>query len=175
MVPLLLVLISGIAFSSVNRHQQPQPRLSITEYIVSDTAKYESFRLNVINDGDSIVVIERAQPSCGCILVTVQRSLCMQGHPGDIYIAVTNEKVSTDQPITVDVYTNLNRETPLRLYVRKIQRQTQPERRDSVPSATPVEQKRKPGTVKKQRRRHANIVPISRTSPGPSRRNGRTT
>ncbi|MBS1913131.1 MAG: DUF1573 domain-containing protein [Bacteroidetes bacterium] len=95
------------------------PRLSITDYVVSDTSKYESFRLKVINESDSIVVITRAQPSCGCILVTVQRTLCLRNEPGDIYVAVTSNKISALQPITVDVYTNRNPDAPLRLTIRK--------------------------------------------------------
>jgi hypothetical protein len=104
------------------------PHLNINEYIVSDTTKYESFRLKVINEGDSLAVIERATPSCGCVLVTVQRDIARKGQPGDIYVAVTSAKVPPLQPITVDVYTSLNRTTPLRLVIRRA------EPRDSVQS-----------------------------------------
>jgi hypothetical protein len=97
----------------------PSPRLSMTEFIVSDTAKYESFRLKVFSDSDSLAIIERAQPSCGCVLVTVQKNIVRKGEPGDIYIAITSAKVPPLQPITVDVYTSLNRTSPLRLYIRR--------------------------------------------------------
>lgn len=98
------------------------PRLSITEYVVSDTTKYESFRLKVFNEGDSLAIIERAQPSCGCVLVTVQRAVARKGEPGDIYVAITSEKVPPLQPITVDVYTSLNRTTPLRLTIKRAEK-----------------------------------------------------
>ena len=97
----------------------PGPHLNITQYIVSDTAKYESFRLKVISDSDSLVVIEQVSPSCGCVLATVQKNIVRKGDPGDIYVAVTNDKISALQPITIDVYTNRNRTTPLRLYISK--------------------------------------------------------
>lgn len=115
----LLSLVASIFLTSLSMQAQPMPRLSITDYVVSDTSKYESFRLKVINESDSIVVITRAQPSCGCILVTVQRTLCLRNEPGDIYVAVTSSKVSSLQPITVDVYTNRNPDVPLRLSIRK--------------------------------------------------------
>jgi len=97
----------------------PNPSLSVSEYIVSDTTKYESFHLKVLNRSDTAVVIERAQPSCGCVLVTVQRNIARKNEPGDIYVAVTSAKVPPLQPITVDIYTNMNRTTPLRLFIRR--------------------------------------------------------
>jgi|GEM_PF-2568467 len=95
------------------------PHLSVSEYIVGDTAKYESFHLKVINDDDSLTVIEGIQPSCGCVLATVQRSLATARQPGDIYIAVNTERMDTLQPVVIDVYTNRNREHPLQLSIRK--------------------------------------------------------
>lgn len=112
-------LALAMVAAAVAMQKGSSPRLSITEFIVSDTAKYESFRLKVFNESDSLAVIERAQPSCGCVLVTVQRNIARKGEPGDIYIAVTSEKVPPLQPITVDVYTSLNRSTPLRLTIRR--------------------------------------------------------
>jgi Protein of unknown function (DUF1573) len=112
----------SIAFTllaaAMQLQKSPTPHLNITEYIVSDTAKYESFRLKVINESDSVAIIERAQPSCGCILVTVQRAVARKGEPGEIYVAITSAKVPPLQPITVDVHTNLNR-TPLRLVIKR--------------------------------------------------------
>lgn len=119
MTSLVSVLSALFSLGFMLVPQQESLRLNITEYVVSDTAKYESFRLKVINESDSIVYIEQAQPSCGCVLVTVQRALATKDQPGDIYVAVTVEKMSVDQPITIDVHTNRNRSTPLRLYIRK--------------------------------------------------------
>jgi hypothetical protein len=117
-----MTYVLSIAFTllaAAIMQQAPNPRLNITEYIVSDTAKYESFHLKVLNNSDTALVIERAQPSCGCILVTVQHSIARKEAPGDIYVAVTSAKVPPLQPITVDVYTSMNPSTPMRLYIRR--------------------------------------------------------
>ena len=121
-----LFSIAIAAIAAMILQSGPNPHLSINEFIVSDTAKYESLRLKVINDSDSLAVIERALPSCGCVLVTVQKNIAVKGNPGDIYVAVTSAKVPPLQPITVDVYTSLNRTVPLRLVIRRA------EPRDSV-------------------------------------------
>jgi uncharacterized protein DUF1573 len=118
MIPIFLLTLKMLlpqAFQTI----LPSPRLSITEYFVGDTAKYENFHLKVINDGDSLVVIESVQPSCGCILTTLQRGTVTKGHDGDIYVAITTARVDTLQPIVVDVFTNKNRKEPLRLFIRK--------------------------------------------------------
>lgn len=119
MISLLTILATLASSGLFPTPQAPMPRLSITEYFVGDTAKYENFRLKVFNDSDSLVYIEEATPSCGCVLVTVQRALVTKDRPGDIYIAVTTAKMSIDQPITVDVVTNVSKGIPLRLYLRK--------------------------------------------------------
>ncbi|HVZ40199.1 MAG TPA: DUF1573 domain-containing protein [Candidatus Kapabacteria bacterium] len=142
MIP-LLSLAASIILTTLSMQAQPMPRLSITDYVVSDTSKYENFRLKVINESDSIVVITRAQPSCGCILVTVQRTLCLKNEPGDIYVAVTSNKVSALQPITVDVYTNRNPDAPLRLTIRK-----------ADPKADPKEAAAPPDSL------HASLQPV---------------
>lgn len=119
MISLLTIFAALASGGFLFAQQTPMPRLSITEYFVGDTAKYESFRLKLFNDSDSLVYIEEATPSCGCVLVTVQRALATKDRPGDIYIAVTTDKMSVDQPITVDVITNVSKGVPLRLYLRK--------------------------------------------------------
>ena len=95
------------------------PHLDITEYLVSDTAKYASFHVKLINDDDSLTVIESIQPSCGCVLATVQRSLATAKKPGDIYVAVNTERMDTLQPVVIDVITNRNRNHPLQIAIRK--------------------------------------------------------
>jgi len=95
----------------------PIPRLNITVYWVSDTTTYESFRLKVLNDSDSLVVIESVHPSCGCVLATVQRNLATKDNPGDIYVAVMTDRLSPEQPTAIDVFTNRNRTTPMRLNI----------------------------------------------------------
>jgi hypothetical protein len=102
---------------------QPQdttiPYLDIKERMVSDTAAYDTFRLHVINPGDSLVVLEQVVPSCGCVLATIQHNLATKGHPGEIYVAVTTSRLDSLQPITIDVVTNQTRTLPLRLTIRK--------------------------------------------------------
>lgn len=93
--------------------------LSTYEYLVNDTAESVSFRLYVRNNLDSLVVIERVDPSCGCILATVQKSFVHKGHDGEIYIGLMVDRMNDYQPFTVDVYTSANRTVPLRLYIRK--------------------------------------------------------
>lgn len=116
----LLSLAVALITSVVALQQTtPEPRLNITQYYVSDTSKYESFRLKVLNNSDSLVVIEQVHPSCGCVLATVQRNIATKDNPGDIYVAVTSERVSAIQPIVIEVITNRNRKTPLKLYINK--------------------------------------------------------
>lgn len=116
----LLSLAVALITSVVALQQTtPEPRLNITQYYVSDTSKYESFRLKVLNNSDSLVVIEQIHPSCGCVLATVQRNIATRDNPGDIYVAVTSDRVSATQPIVIEVITNRNRETPLKLYINK--------------------------------------------------------
>jgi len=93
--------------------------LSTYEYVVGDTSESVSFRLYVRNNSDSLVVIERVEPSCGCILATLQKSFAYRGHDGEIYIGLMTSRMSDYQPFTVDVYTSVNRDSPLRLYIRK--------------------------------------------------------
>ncbi|MDB5034242.1 MAG: hypothetical protein JWQ98_1483 [Chlorobi bacterium] len=117
-LPILLLALNSLLPQAIQTRLPPL-RLNITEYFVGDTAKYESFHLKVINDGDSLAVIESVQPSCGCILTTLQRGTVTRGHDGDIYVAITTARIDTLQPIIVDVYTNQNRKEPLRLFIRK--------------------------------------------------------
>jgi hypothetical protein len=94
-------------------------RLDRTEYLTGDTARYESFRLHLLNPTDSLVVIDRIETSCGCILATLQNRFATRDTPGDIYVALTVDKLDRDQPVTVDVYTNATGPGPLRLYIRR--------------------------------------------------------
>ena len=98
---------------------QGSVRLDRTEYITGDTARYESFRLHVLNPSDSLVVIDRVETSCGCILATLQNRFMTRTVPGDIYVAVTVDKLDREQPVTVDVYTSATGTAPLRLYIRR--------------------------------------------------------
>jgi hypothetical protein len=94
-------------------------RLDRTEYITGDTARYESFRLLLLNPSDSLVVIDRVETSCGCILATLQNRFATRETPGNVYVAVTVDKLDRDQPVTVDVYTNATGGAPQRLYIRR--------------------------------------------------------
>ncbi len=119
MITLLSIVTALLMGTGQGQQRSDGLSLNYQEYVVADTATYVNFRLKVFNGTDSLAYIERAEPSCGCILVTVQRSLVTRAEPGDIYVAITVAKVSVDQPITVDVYTNRNRQNPLRLYIRR--------------------------------------------------------
>lgn len=101
------------------RDSIPEVTLSTYEYIVGDTSESVSFRLYVRNNSDSLVVINRVEPSCGCILATVQKSYARKDHDGEIYIAFMTSRMNDWQPFTVDVYTSINSKEPLRLYIRK--------------------------------------------------------
>lgn len=94
-------------------------RLDRTEYVTGDTARYESFRLLLLNPTDSVVVIDRIESSCGCILATLQNRFATRETPGNVYVAVTVDKLDREQPVTVDVYTNATGPGPLRLYIRR--------------------------------------------------------
>ena len=93
--------------------------LSFNRYEVVDTSEYITFRLHVRNSSDSLAIIDRVEPSCGCILATVQRSFIRKEKDAEIYIGLSTERMSETQPYTVDVYTTMNPESPMRLYIQK--------------------------------------------------------
>lgn len=97
----------------------PAVMLDMYEYWVADTAESVSFRLHVRNNTDSLVILDRVEPSCGCILTTVQKSLARKGKDAEVYIALMTSRMNDVQPYTVDVYTSANPNTPLRLYICK--------------------------------------------------------
>ena len=94
-------------------------RLDRTEYVTGDTARYESFRLLVLNPTDSLVVIDRVETSCGCVLATLQNRFATRETPGNVYVAVTVDKLDLLQPVNIDVYTNATGSAPLRLAIRR--------------------------------------------------------
>lgn len=114
-----LLSIAMVLAMTLYQQPTPTPRLNMTEYWSSDTAKYESFRLKVLNNSDSLVVIERVHPSCGCVLASIQRTRSTKDTAADIYVAVTVDRLSPDQPTAIDVFTNRNREVPMRLNIYK--------------------------------------------------------
>jgi len=115
LVSLLTAMLTAFA------PQQPKDTLYLdrTNYVLADTGKSESFHLHLINTSDSIAIIEEVKPSCGCVMATPQWSVATKEKSGDIYVGVLTAHVSPTQPITIDVYTNRNRTTPLRLYIRR--------------------------------------------------------
>jgi hypothetical protein len=86
--------------------------------VVSNSTQYQSLRLHLINETDSIVTINSVHPSCGCVLATVQKSIASKDSDGEIYVAVTTSKVDSLQPITIDVMTNAKL-PPLRLTIHR--------------------------------------------------------
>ncbi|MCB0710788.1 MAG: DUF1573 domain-containing protein [Ignavibacteriae bacterium] len=93
--------------------------LSTYEYEVVDTSEFNTFRLYVRNSTDSLVVLDRVEPSCGCILATIQKSYARKEKDAEIYIGFSTKRMSDTQPYTVDVYTSMNPDSPMRLYIRK--------------------------------------------------------
>lgn len=93
--------------------------LDIYEYWVADTSESVSFRLHIRNSSDSVVILDRVEPSCGCILTTIQKSLARKGKDAEVYIALMTSRMNDFQPYTVDVFTSANPTTPLRLHIRK--------------------------------------------------------
>ena len=92
--------------------------LSPTPYITKDTSHYVSYRLHINTSGDSSLTIQRIQPSCGCILASVQRSIATKEHPGEIYVAIDTEKLDSLQPVTIDIET-IPPKPELRAYIFK--------------------------------------------------------
>lgn len=93
--------------------------INYTEYWVSPRTTYEDFRLKVYNTQTDPVTIERVDPSCGCVLATIQKNRATIEQPGEIYVAIVSHKVDSLQPITIDVYTSESRSIPKRLYIRR--------------------------------------------------------
>lgn len=116
---LLLTFTSQSARSIPHIPDTTRPYLDPAEVVVTDSSAYASFHVKVINPGDSLVAIESIQPSCGCLLATIQNSNSTRQRPADIYVAVTTARMDTLQPITIDVFTNRTGSTPLRLTIRK--------------------------------------------------------
>ena len=118
-------IANGVLDSTENKAQPgnsdsiPTVSLDMYEYWVADTAESVSFRLHVRNQADSMIVLDRVEPSCGCIMTTIQKSYARKGKDAEIYIGLMTNRMSETQPYTVDVYTNVNPDTPMRLYIRK--------------------------------------------------------
>jgi hypothetical protein len=80
--------------------------LSQTEFIVSDTAKYESLKLYVYNNTDSDLVINKLNTSCSCVLATIQRNIATKTLPGYIYVSVSSFKIKKGDLYSIDLVTN---------------------------------------------------------------------
>lgn len=119
LIGLLVALLQGIQGDTIHLPDTTLPYVAERDIIVPDTGRYASLRVDVINPGDSLVFIESIEPSCGCILATVQRSLAVRGRPGTIYVALNMERMDTLQPVTIDIITNRTRTPPLRVTIRK--------------------------------------------------------
>lgn len=94
--------------------------LDIYRKEIPDTSEHASFRFHVRNSSDSLAVIDRVEPSCGCIMATVQKSFVVKGREGEIYVGLVVSRMSDIQPYTIDVYTTLNPDKPLRLTIQKV-------------------------------------------------------
>lgn len=100
----------------------PQPaiiRLEPESLIITDTARYVSLHVRLINETDSAITIEKLHPSCGCVLANVQRSKATKEQPGDIYVSVSTERMDTLQPVVIDVFTNHSTVSHLKLSLLK--------------------------------------------------------
>ena len=91
--------------------------LSHTTYIVEGGGESDALRLYLRNGTDSLEIIDHVDPSCGCILTTVQKTMARPGDSAMIYIALLTEQMSRTQPYTVDVYLVSRPRDPLRLTI----------------------------------------------------------
>ena len=92
-------------------------RLSTYEYIVEPEVESAAFRLYVINETTTLSMIDNVDPSCGCILTTVQRRQAKPGDSAEIYVALMPEQMSRTQPYTVDVTMTSDPSVPLRMKI----------------------------------------------------------
>ena len=92
-------------------------RLSTHEFIVEPDAESAAFRLYVINETATTSTIDNVDPSCGCILTTVQRRRARPGDSAEIYVALLTEQMSRTQPYTVDVTMTTDPKVPLRMKI----------------------------------------------------------
>ena len=93
--------------------------LNYRDYWVSPRTTYEDFRVRVFNNSNEPITIDKAIPSCGCVLVTIQKNRVTRKGPGEIYVAIVAKTVDPLQPVTVDIYTSENPSTPKRIYIRR--------------------------------------------------------
>lgn len=94
-------------------------RLGTTLFEVDPSLESADLRLKILSTREGEERITGVDPSCGCILATVQRSRITSEKGGEVYVAVLTEQMSDDQPYTVDVLTTANPESPLRLTIWK--------------------------------------------------------
>jgi hypothetical protein len=116
---IVLWTMLSITIHQQARHPTETISLNYRDYWVSPRTTYEDFRLRIFNNGDQPVTIDKALPSCGCVLVTIQKNRATRSHPGEIYIAIVSKTVDPLQPVTVDIYTSENPHTPKRVYIRR--------------------------------------------------------
>ena len=91
--------------------------LSQTTFIIEEGANSAELRLYLRNSTEVAEVIDHVDPSCGCILTTVQSTIARPGDSAMIYVALLTEQMSRTQPYTVDVYLVSRPASPLRLTI----------------------------------------------------------
>jgi hypothetical protein len=94
-------------------------QLNYQEYWVSPRTTYESFNVRIQVRGNDTITIDRAVPSCGCVMATIQKNRATKQRPGEVYVAITSRNVDPLQPVTIDIYTSDNRSVPKRVYIRR--------------------------------------------------------
>ncbi len=93
--------------------------LSTHLFEVDPESSSADLRLQVWSTLRDEPMIDRVDPSCGCILTTVQRRKVTKEKGAEIYVAVLTPEMSDDRPYTVDVYTTADPDSPLRLTIWK--------------------------------------------------------
>lgn len=89
--------------------------LSQTEFIVSDTAKYESLKLYLHNFDTTDIVVNKLDVSCSCVLATLQRNVATSSSPAYIYVAVSSYKIKKEDLYSVTLVCNNGRKYKLEI------------------------------------------------------------
>lgn len=140
LIMITLTALTLLACTTTNRHQEEDANdspvestvdstklaptekngtltLSHTTFIVEEGTSSADLRLYLRNGTEIEEVIDRVDPSCGCILTTIQSTIARPGDSAKIYVALLTEQMSRTQPYTVDVYLVSRPKAPLRLTI----------------------------------------------------------
>ena len=95
MAPLTVTMFM-MMIELICQQSKPQAVFLTPRSMKMDTiVKYESYMVHLVNQTDSLMIIERIATSCGCLLATVQRNIANKREDGLIYIAVTTQRLDS--------------------------------------------------------------------------------